>query len=363
MGLRLRHACISKVNADQSQNRPFMTVGSELQDEQNWKEDYATTERAAGVFDESELADEDDESTKDLSPLGYEINSYGADYPVDALVKRLAENNIIVPTFQRGFVWSQTDASRFIESLLLGFPVPAIFLSKEARNKFLVVDGQQRLKTLESFYTGVIREKKFRLIGVNEAFATKTYDELDQFFRNRLDNSIIHAIIVQQDQPKEEEDTSIYQLFERLNSWGRPLFPQEIRACVDHGPFISFLHEVNKVESWRTIYGRESRRLKDEELVLRFLALYYDLDTYESPMKAFLNKFSRNHRRINESQANEFRDKFTSTINCINASIGPKAFRPVTAFNAAVFDAVMVGVRKRLDTGEIQRMDLLTRAC
>ena len=340
-------------------NSRSMTVGSELDDERSWKSDYAATERAAGVFDETES---EGDGTSQKSPLGYEINSYGADYPVDALVKRMNEQNIIVPPFQRGFVWSQADASRFIESLLLGFPVPAIFLSKESQNKFLVVDGQQRLVTLQSFYNGVIREKKFRLTGVNEAFLGKSYEELDPFFKNRLDNSIIHAIIVQQDQPKEKEDSSIYLLFERLNSWGRPLFPQEIRACVDHGSLINLLHELNSNDSWRKIYGKPSRRLKDEELILRFLALSCDLEKYVSPMKSFLNKFSRTNRNISAQRAKEFEQRFSSTIACISTAIGEKAFRPVKAFNAAVFDGVMVGLRRRLDKGPINDLAGLSNA-
>ena len=325
---------------------------SELRDETEWRADYAATEESNGVFDDAEKTDLEAGAT-DQSPLGYEINSYGADYPVDALVKRLSDNNIIVPPFQRGFVWSQTDASRFIESLLLGFPVPAIFLSKEARNKFLVVDGQQRLTTLHSFYKGVIREKKFRLVGVNKAFTDKTYDELDEFFKNRLDNSIIHPIIVQQDQPKEKEDSSIYLLFERLNSWGRPLFPQEIRACVDHGPLIMLLHDLNQLKSWRNIYGKTSRRLKDEELILRFLALF-NQSKYEAPMKGFLNDFSHKNRAISEKKATDFRACFTETVECLYAALGEKAFRLTRAFNAAVFDAVMVGVARRLQRGRIE---------
>jgi Protein of unknown function DUF262 len=337
-----------------------MTVDSELRDEAEWRQDYATNPEEPGVLDEAET-DGDADTSKGLSPLGYEITSYGADYPVDALVKRLDDGNIIVPPFQRGFVWSQTDASRFVESLLLGFPVPAIFLSKESRNKFLVVDGQQRLTTLQSFYSGIIREKKFRLVGVNEAFVDKTYEDLDEFFRNRLDNSIIHAIIVQQDQPKEKEDTSIYLLFERLNSWGRPLFPQEIRASVDHGPLILLLHELNAVEAWSQIYGKPSRRLKDEELILRFLALYCE-PKYESPMKGFLNAFSRKNRAISDAKAAEFRAIFTSAIEALKNALGEKAFRLTRAFNAAVYDAAMVGVARRLQKGPIAEVEALQRA-
>ena len=85
-------------------------------------------------------------------------SSYGADYPVDGLVKRINAEDIYIPEFQRGYVWSLNQASRFIESLLLGLPVPGIFVAKdEETKKLLVIDGQQRLKSLQFFYNGMFR--------------------------------------------------------------------------------------------------------------------------------------------------------------------------------------------------------------
>ena len=79
-------------------------------------------------------------------PVRYTISSYGADMPIDGLVNRLKRGDIFVPSFQRNFVWTITQASRFIESLVLGLPVPGIFLFKEPETrKLMVVDGQQRL--------------------------------------------------------------------------------------------------------------------------------------------------------------------------------------------------------------------------
>jgi len=96
------------------------------------------------------------ESDEEFYPVEYSISSYGADYPVDGLVKRIDAGSIYIPKFQRGYVWNIHRASRFIESLLLGLPVPAIFLSREQEsNKMLVIDGQQRLRTLQFFYNGV----------------------------------------------------------------------------------------------------------------------------------------------------------------------------------------------------------------
>lgn len=112
-----------------------------------------------------EALDENDE----VIPFKYAITSYGADYPVDSLVQRVVSGDIVVPKFQRGYVWSLREASRFVESLLLGLPVPSIFLSKEKDSQqLLVIDGQQRLLTLRYFYEGMwpLTRKEFALKGV-----------------------------------------------------------------------------------------------------------------------------------------------------------------------------------------------------
>jgi len=107
-------------------------------------------------------------------------------------------------------------ADRFIESLLLGLPVPGIFLVKEATGRLLVLDGHQRLFTLRAFYDGVINGVEYRLENVQEKFIGKRYRDLDVEDRRRLDDSIIHATVVRQDVPTDDQ-SSIYVIFERLN--------------------------------------------------------------------------------------------------------------------------------------------------
>jgi len=98
-----------------------------------------------------------------------------------------------------------------------------------------------------------------------------------------------HAIIVRQEDPK-DDDSSIFLVFERLNTTSTPLSEQEIRACVYHGPFNDHLRRANENADWRAIYGDINLRQKDIELILRFLALYFDIASYERPMKLFLNE-------------------------------------------------------------------------
>jgi hypothetical protein len=180
---------------------------------------------------------EDLDELNEVLPTSFSITSYGADYPVDGLVKRIVQGDILVPLFnlepeegqttvgfQREYVWRKPQADKFIESLLLGLPVPGIFLVKEPNGKHLVLDGQQRLKTLESFYDGLFQGKEFSLENVQDQWKQKTYKTIHPDDRRRLDDSIIHATIVRQDEPTEDQ-SSVYLIFERLNSGGTFLQP------------------------------------------------------------------------------------------------------------------------------------------
>ena len=260
-----------------------------------------------------------------------------------------------MPLFQRGFVWTYTQASRFIESLLLGLPVPGIFLSEEYETqKLLVIDGQQRLRTLQYFYEGIFPDskKEFALGGVQAKFDNLTYKTLKPEDRRQLDNSILHATIVQQERPP-EDDSSIYYIFERLNTSGTPLSEQEIRSCIYHGEFNNLLKDLVENEEWRSIYGRVNKRMKEQELILRFFALYFNGDNYGKPMKEFLNRYIRSYRHFELQSVNQLTQVFTNTIRVINDYLGSKAFRPRGALNAAVFDSMMVGVSRRLEKGNI----------
>lgn len=293
---------------------------------------------------------------EEVIPFTYSIASYGADYPIDSLVKRINNKDILVPTFeheeqlandvdafQREYVWPRQKADRFIESLLLGLPVPGIFLVKEDTGRLLVLDGHQRLYTLQCFYNGIIHGHEYRLSGIQARFIDKTYKELDVEDRRRLDDSIIHATIVKQEEPSEDW-SSIYSIFERLNTGGISLQPQEIRMALYHGTFSALLRELNTFEDWRKLVGPISKRLKDVEIILRFFALLYHHASYSSPMKDFLNRYMATNKSATKQSVAELKKVFHSTTSTISTSLGSSAFRPERAVNAALADALMVGV-------------------
>ena len=279
----------------------------------------------------------------------FSISSYGADYTVDSLVKRMRQNAFKIPEFQRKFVWSLKHSSKFIESLLMGLPVPGVFLYRETgTNEHLVIDGQQRLRTLQAFYDGLFRGKEFKLTGVREPWNGKTYKTLDASDVLKLDDSVVHATIFQQEKPQDVLD-SIYFVFERINTGGIRLSPQEIRNCVSLGPFINMIKDLNKNKKWRAVFGPENMRAKDEELIVRFLAFYERGEKYSRPMLGFLNSFSSEMNSAPKVKLNGLKKVFENTIELVHDVIGVRAFRLIRALNAATFDSVMTGIAKRLE--------------
>jgi hypothetical protein len=133
------------------------------------------------ALQEEELLIEDTEPTDDNEPqnIRYDITSYPSDYIVKVIYEQWQSGQLVIPGYQRHYVWNLKQASRLIESFLLGLPIPQVFLYRERSSpKQIVVDGQQRLGTIARFYSGQFSENRaFRLLGVNAIWEGRTYTE------------------------------------------------------------------------------------------------------------------------------------------------------------------------------------------
>lgn len=297
--------------------------------------------------------DEDRESV----PAGYEVATYPADYTLEVLHQKWKADEVVIPKFQRQFVWTQSQASRLIESFLVGLPVPAVFLYSELESqKYLVIDGQQRLKSVFCYFEGCFgseeqdKRKVFNLQGLHQEspFYEKKFEDLRAEDQRRLKNAVLRTFIVRQLAP--DDDTSMYYIFERLNTGGTLLASQEIRNCIYRGRFIEFLEEINKLSCWRKILGKTEpdSRQRDIELLVRFFAMR-DRAAYKKPMKDFLSRFTRKNRNASEEILQSSRQVFEQTCDAVIRSLGDKPFHIRSGLNAAVFDAVMVAFSEHLD--------------
>ncbi|OCG75976.1 DUF262 domain-containing protein, partial [Microbacterium sediminis] len=305
--------------------------------------------------------DESEAAARNTAPLTY----FGTEFDVHGLVRRFNAEAIIVPAFdpqvelpdpkaqgfQRRRVWSRNQMDRFIESLLLGFPVPGIFLVEQPGKKYLVLDGQQRLTTLAAFFGD-----RFKLANVEDKFKGLTYSGLTDEQRRALDDTFIQAVIIRSPASVDEYE-SVYQIFERLNSGGTNLQPHEIRVALYGGTTVDAIRELNNGSDWRALYGAKNARLKDQELILRVLALSESSDEYSAPLKSFLNDFLGNHRKGEGIDLVALKQRFRSSAQVLNKALGRRAFRLGTQVNAAILDSVFVGVMARLGGSDWEAID------
>jgi uncharacterized protein with ParB-like and HNH nuclease domain len=291
----------------------------------------------------------------------FRISSWGADLSFRELIARYDDNELVKPELQRNYVWDRVEASRFIDSILLGLPVPSIFLAKTPDEKLLIIDGYQRIMTVRDFVKGVFSDDNtpFSLSNsdrIHERWRGKNFAQLIEEEKRKIRNTTIHAIIFMQQHP-EKGDTSLYQIFERINTSGRSLLPQEIRNCVYQGALNSLLFELNTNAKWRSLWGAETQdsRMYDLEMILRFFTLSDDsiFDSNANPAKISLKKSLNEYMGKFRSQLeiDELREKFIQTVDFVHESFGITAFNNlspsdtskfVNSLSSTVFDAIMI---------------------
>ncbi|QJB68209.1 DUF262 domain-containing protein [Parasphingorhabdus halotolerans] len=291
--------------------------------------------------DDWEIEKTEDSPEDEAEPsLEYEIMNFPADITLGGYVEYDDKEQLEVPPFQRMYVWDRVKASKLVESFLLGLPVPGTFLYKRKNSSsYLIIDGQQRIKSVIRYIRGTFDEKVFRLKNVDPRYENKTFSELSEDDQFRLTGSVLRATIIQQINPL--DDTSIYHVFERLNTGGVNLNPMEVRQCVSYGPFIEGLKQINEVDSWRKIIGKPmlDKRLRDVELVLRCLALSETGEEYEKPMKGFLNQYAEEMRN-KQDEIEGMVDNFTQTCDQILEALGEKPFHLRGRLNYGALDSV-----------------------
>jgi hypothetical protein len=289
-----------------------------------------------------------EEEDSNLGTTKYELFTYPADFTLEVLHSKIRAHEIEIPKLQRQFVWSQMQSSRLIESFLYGLPVPPVFMyAEKGSERLMVVDGQQRLKTIFFYFEETFGEEHagkktvFRLkLHENSPYDGKRFSDLKDEDQRLLKRQVLRMLIMKQVDPN--DNSSIFHVFERLNTGGTQLNNQEVRNCIYSGPFNDLLLELNEDENWRKIVGKilPDKRYRDVELVLRFLALFFKNQSYTKPMKDFLTNFMINNKSGSD---NQYHAKiFKSTAQKVLTYLGDKPFHIRAGLNAAVFDSVFV---------------------
>lgn len=218
--------------------------------------------------------------------LNFDIDYWSYNITYDQLARLYNRGKILIPDMQRGFVWEHVQASKLIESIFMGLPLPSLFLIKQIDGNYLVVDGLQRITTISHFKENMNlpnypKHSGFKLKGVNEQINNKTYKQITEVRPDLIDlfeMGTINIIEFKQNKPTFEE--SMYFLFERLNSGGTILSTQQIRNSVSYGPFNQKLNEFSKEHIGRFFSSKANEKLIPSEIILRTISIFNFIKKY-----------------------------------------------------------------------------------
>jgi len=320
------------------------------------------------------------DSSEDISFTEYDISASPNDFNIKTLFDFIGSGVVRIPGFQRNYVWDIKRASKLIESIIIGIPIPQIFLYEKAKNKFIVIDGQQRYMTIYYFMKKRFPRKEKRLelrtIFDKNQGIPKTILNDDKFFSDfnlklptsqpnqvnkfnklnyfTLDDEdkvsfelkTIRNIIIKQNTP-DDEHSIVFEIFNRLNSGGVNLKPQEIRTSLFHSNFYDMLYSLNLYEEWRNLTPSSTPDLnmKDVEILLRGFAMLIDGENYKPSMTKFLNKFSLKAKKFPNENVKYLKRLFVAFLDRIADS--DRLFHSRTGrFNISVFESIFVSTCK-----------------
>lgn len=304
----------------------------------------------------------DEEEPELLDEVMYPFNPTDIDIVVepkslDALIKRIQHNEIDMNTdFQRhAELWDNRKMSRLIESILIRFPLPAFYFDASDENNWLIVDGLQRLSTIRKF----VLDKKLRLNGLE--FLTelngKTFDKLHRQYQRRIEECPVTVYMIKPGTP----DDVKYSVFRRINTGGLTLNNQEIRNALAKPRDREALEYLANLEYSKAMLGDLSKRMKDQELVLRFWAFYrfdYLDPRNKKEIASFLDKAMEDIKKGDEKYREEFKYRYSIAIKRCHQLLGKSGFEKDPSSdsrkrskNSTLFEVLMVAMA-RLEESE-----------
>jgi len=329
----------------------------------------ATDQDAIDWDDRDQFEDETtSENEEDISVAAADFERLliaPSDWTVSTIYDLIGKQLQLDPAYQRRNVWQANSKSQFVESLLLGIPIPQILLASRAgqKNSFLVLDGKQRLTTIKEFIDGSFADgRPFKLKGLRilKELEGKNWSDLqnDEEWGDRLQNEPLRTTVLR----GWENESVLYEIFYRLNSGSVKLSPMELRMSLLPGDFLKFI--ISWTENIGPVHHllrkrQPDARMSDVELAIRYLAFRDQQTQYAGDLKLFLDDFCR----IKNTEFKSDGQETTRTLDLLsdmNAGIdsgltefGEREFSRKyssgayeTRFNRAVFD-VLVGALSR----------------
>ena len=306
-------------------------------------------ETKADIYETESAADQPDPDSTTLSLKDRRVHTQPYDLVVSSLVDQIKDEIIFLrplserPGFQRRYVWTNTLASRLIESMLLNVPIPPCYLSQNDSYELDVIDGQQRLYSIYRYF-----DNQFALSGLEvlSELNGRRYHQLKPNVKRRLRTHTLRLVAVTNESHPEIK----FDVFQRLNTNTVPLNAQELRNCVYRGALNELLKEVVAYGPWLKILRRKEpdKRMRDEELALRFFAWQlHGVESYRTPQKHWLNDAAQKGRSYSQTKIAQLNAMWENAINISLIWFAPhECFRRIPAdrrmvVNRALFDLTM----------------------
>ncbi len=292
--------------------------------------------------------------------VDFDIKEFTIELLVSKYLKGLEEddNDIFIPSYQRNFVWDIVRQSKFIESVLLGLPIPYIF-SADTEGRLEIVDGSQRLRTLVAFIKDELRLKELDILAALNGFV---YSSLTKSRQRKFQNATIRMIALSD---KSDEDVR-FMMFERINTGSALLKEMEKRKGIYGGKFIDFIY---KECSKHPLFIRNTKfteilekRGEPQELIIRFFAYSEKYQNVKSGVNDFLNHYVEEKNKSFDKL--QMLNDFDNMLRFVDANI-PNGFVKSDQSQKTPrvrFDAISVGVHLALKSNprlEISNLDWL----
>jgi uncharacterized protein with ParB-like and HNH nuclease domain len=263
---------------------------------------------------------------------------------------------IINPAFQRYFRWENEQKTRFMESILLGIPVPPIFVAEDEDGKWELVDGLQRISTILSFF-GILRTKTEANNWILEegdriqSFDGLTCEDLPSKYKLNIKRATCRVEIIRWNSNYDMR----FELFNRLNTGGSPLTPQEIRNCIYRGistKFNDFLKKLANGDDFLKLIqiGKDQiNELYNEELVLRFISMYRNASNIKTSISQHMTNFMKSALEDQNFDYGKYEKIFNETIDIL-LSLKENIFhhKSNSQFATALYDTIMIGVAENI---------------
>jgi len=295
------------------------------------------------LIDDLNLSQEEDNDNEhyETDRLIYDpekINIFTKEPTIEQLLRRIDEEALdLAPDFQRhANIWKDDAKSRLIESILIRIPLPAFYIDATDEDKWLVVDGLQRLSALKQF----MNDKTLRLCGLEYLtnFDGKTYDEIERRYQRRIQETQVTVYLIEKGTPPEVK----YNIFKRINTGGLPMTPQELRHALNPGKATKFLAQLatsNEFEQVTNLSKVRKMRMDDREFILGFLA--FTLTSYKNDQSEkrnlFLSKALSKVNNMNGLELEVIENDFKKAMVAAWEIFGINAFRKISEHQTKKF--------------------------